>query len=414
MRYFGIFIFILLSFPVFPQHYLRLSGVIKEQKNRYPLPFASVGLKDGTIGTITNQKGLFVLKVPASAKNDSIICSFLGYKKKYIPIQQLINQHDTIWLKPDFYRIAEINVKAINPEKILLQAIENIPENYPDTACNLNAFYREEIKENGNHIQLIESVIGIYKGAYQEKRDNDQLKIIKGREKKDVSASYLWDYIHFVNGPYEMIRADIAKNPFDFLTVSQNYVNFLKERHFKYYVYKLKETKNLKDNRLLIVEFSPKYNKPQAIYTGKLYIDKKTLAFQSLEFTVAADRIDKLRLTDSQTLAHLYEIPVLMEPVNFKCIIDYKKIKDKWFFSNAIIYYNFLFLDKPNSRISTISVNQTLSITQIAQQPARRFKWWKTLQYQQPLDEQIGDMDEQFWENYNFVPLRLDNRTLKE
>lgn len=83
-----------------------LSGMIKSEGE--PLPFATIGILNKNIGTITDIKGGFKLIVPATSFEDTLIVSYLGYKSEsFIPIKvqprnnwQINLEKDVIELRP--------------------------------------------------------------------------------------------------------------------------------------------------------------------------------------------------------------------------------------------------------------------------------------------------------------------------
>ncbi|MDY5023525.1 MAG: carboxypeptidase-like regulatory domain-containing protein, partial [Candidatus Egerieousia sp.] len=50
----------------FKQHTVR--GVVKDLITKRPIPYANVYLPDGTAGTVTNEEGLFTIKVKSSSE----------------------------------------------------------------------------------------------------------------------------------------------------------------------------------------------------------------------------------------------------------------------------------------------------------------------------------------------------------
>ncbi|MBK7787407.1 MAG: TonB-dependent receptor [Saprospiraceae bacterium] len=64
-----------------------VSGKILDSSTQQPLPFAAIYTTDLTIGTTSNESGMFVLKVNNSA-SDSIEFSYLGYKKIRLSMEE--------------------------------------------------------------------------------------------------------------------------------------------------------------------------------------------------------------------------------------------------------------------------------------------------------------------------------------
>jgi len=63
-----------------------------------PLPYAMLGVKGKSIGTISNDAGYFVLRIPLEkyVSTDSIIVSYLGFHNHTIPLANLIDSVNTI------------------------------------------------------------------------------------------------------------------------------------------------------------------------------------------------------------------------------------------------------------------------------------------------------------------------------
>lgn len=88
-----------------------ISGTITDSLNNTPLSFASVQVLNNVIGTITDENGFFELKINPG-KVDSIAIQFLGYKTRFLEIQQLIdNPGLTIFLTPTVNELKEVVIR---------------------------------------------------------------------------------------------------------------------------------------------------------------------------------------------------------------------------------------------------------------------------------------------------------------
>jgi hypothetical protein len=70
----------------------QVSAVVVDSKTGDPLGGANVYLKDTTIGTVTDADGFFKLIVPATARNDSLIITYLGYATYRLPLFELTSR----------------------------------------------------------------------------------------------------------------------------------------------------------------------------------------------------------------------------------------------------------------------------------------------------------------------------------
>jgi len=78
-RLFVLFFLRLLSTLIFAQS-IELKGIVIDSITSSPIAYAGVGVKSLGIGTLTNEQGKFVLKLPNSAQDQIIYIQILGYK----------------------------------------------------------------------------------------------------------------------------------------------------------------------------------------------------------------------------------------------------------------------------------------------------------------------------------------------
>lgn len=76
-----------------------------------PIIYASVGVINKNIGTVTDTLGNFVLKIPNENINDSIRISCVGYVAKTFAVKDIKNIPDTIRLEDDVFVLSEVIVK---------------------------------------------------------------------------------------------------------------------------------------------------------------------------------------------------------------------------------------------------------------------------------------------------------------
>lgn len=116
-------------------------GIVKDLITKRPIPYANVYLPDGTAGTVTNEEGLFTIKVKSSS--DSI----------------------------------------------------TVAENYPQSDNLLNLFYRETIKKGSRYVGISEGILDL-----QEQPRADVQRNLPARERPfeksqifDDTAEQNWD-----------------------------------------------------------------------------------------------------------------------------------------------------------------------------------------------------------------------------
>lgn len=91
------------------------SRTVLSESTREPVIYASVGVINRNLGTVTDTLGNFSLTVPAEYVNDSIRISSIGYVAKTFAVKDIKNIPDTIFLADDVILLSEILVK---PQRI--------------------------------------------------------------------------------------------------------------------------------------------------------------------------------------------------------------------------------------------------------------------------------------------------------
>jgi len=88
-----------------------IRGVVFDDTGQ-PLPYAMLGIKEKSIGTITNDIGYFTLKVPIDKyiPTDSLIISHLGYHKHTVSLSDLKDSANHFNLRNQPQELAEIIV----------------------------------------------------------------------------------------------------------------------------------------------------------------------------------------------------------------------------------------------------------------------------------------------------------------
>ena len=91
------------------------SRTVLSQSTMEPIIYASVGVINRNLGTVTDTLGNFSLNIPAEFVNDSIRISSIGYVAKTFAVKDIKNIPDTIFLTDDVILLNEIIVK---PQRI--------------------------------------------------------------------------------------------------------------------------------------------------------------------------------------------------------------------------------------------------------------------------------------------------------
>lgn len=97
-----------------------LSGNVSDKATNQPLPYVNIGIANKSIGTVSNEKGDFRLKLSQEmAENDTLVFSYIGYD----PVKKLISDlnspvHILMNSSEDQLEEVVLETKAAKPKRI--------------------------------------------------------------------------------------------------------------------------------------------------------------------------------------------------------------------------------------------------------------------------------------------------------
>lgn len=91
---------------------MRIKGKITDLSNHKPLPFATIGVKGKSFGSVSDEQGNFSLEIPADsiAANDQVIISSVGYQPLAMSVKEMGNIKQ-FGLQPSAVLLNEVTVK---------------------------------------------------------------------------------------------------------------------------------------------------------------------------------------------------------------------------------------------------------------------------------------------------------------
>ena len=154
----------------------------------------------------------------------------------------------TIELEPSTVQLKEITIRPQDATELIMDVLSNVRENYSSDPMMMRGFYRETILRGRNYVSISEAVIDIFKGAYTNDFQIDQVKLFKGRKSADVEKM---DTVLFKvqGGPNTTILLDIVKNPY--ILLSAEYMNI--------YDFNMSDVISIDDRLHYVVSFKQKY-----------------------------------------------------------------------------------------------------------------------------------------------------------
>jgi len=294
-------------------------GTILDSKSKNELTFASITVSGSNISTISNSEGDFLIKIPIDKQDGSLIISFLGYKDKTISIKDLMQEKNIVYLEPIKNLLKEVVVNAMDANKLFSNVLNNRSKNYGDSSIKMVGFYRESIKKRRTYVSVLESIVDIEKMPFSS-AVQDQVDILKGRKNVDYSKL---DTINFKleGGLYTALFIDIIKEP----------INIFSENVFDLYNFRFEDITQINDKQVFIISFKQKsaLEDPDPLYSGKLFIDTKSLAIISATFQLNVENRIKAGLIFTRKKPK----DLVLYPTEVSYQVDYRQQNNKWIFS---------------------------------------------------------------------------------
>ncbi|MEZ4973224.1 MAG: carboxypeptidase-like regulatory domain-containing protein [Cyclobacteriaceae bacterium] len=155
---------------------ITISAKVIDRETREPVVFASVGIKDRPIGTITNLQGEFDFHIPTEFRNDILVISMLGYQSFEAPAWT-ITPNQVIELSKSTQLLDEVVVSdSLRGGEILTIALSRIEQNYPMKPFMLDGFYRDVKEVGGTYVSLLEAAVKIFDEDYGSPRNKFKLR----------------------------------------------------------------------------------------------------------------------------------------------------------------------------------------------------------------------------------------------
>lgn len=370
-----------------PEEIITLTGRVRDFVTREPLAYVSVVVQHVAIGTITNQDGEFILKLPLEFADDSLIFSFVGYQSSIRAVKN-IQPGGLIQLHSISIRIREVRVKAVSVEELLEEVRQGIASNYTASNRLLTGFYRETIKQDDDYISISEAVLEVLKSPYLSDYREDKVRLLKARKSPDIRPFH-WVNFKLQGGPYTITKLDAVKTMETFI-----------DKEFQHlYRYNISDVIWYKEHPVYVVTFRPVKNISFPLFRGEMYIDRESFAILFARFS-----LDNYGLgMAEQSLIKRKPKGFRVKPLNVDYQVDYRMHENQWFLHSAKALVSFRVRsreDRVNSVFESIS---ELLVTDIKNTDLKRFPGRELFTINDIFAEMSVDYDENFWGNYNII-----------
>ncbi|MCF2444702.1 carboxypeptidase-like regulatory domain-containing protein [Dyadobacter sp. CY345] len=251
-----------------------VTGEVKDLTGE-PVSLASVKIDRGTKGTLTDEKGIFDLKMRESDVQILIITA-VGFQTQRVRLNGRM-KNISIVLEPDIKQLETIVIFPDGSLKALLtKAYRKIVDNYPQNPLELVGFYRSYHKsaQNNRYLNFTESSLRIQQSGYEHSNQDAQVEVLKLKNLVLPHRDSV-DNVRYFGGAFMANWNDPVKMRATFL----NPAHF--EKRFSYHLESI-STYNHGEDSVYVVRFNS--TDREETKEGRIWIDKKTLAYKIIEW----------------------------------------------------------------------------------------------------------------------------------
>ena len=354
---------------------ITLSATVQDIQSQEPLPFASVGIKGKSIGTITNLQGQFDFHFPNEYRNDILVISMLGYQNFEAPIWSLLDSKVTVIpMTRSTTVLKEVEVRdSLSGGEILQLALSRIEENYPMNPFLLKGFYRDVKKVGGTYIALLEAAVEIYDDNYSEPRNKSKLrervKLLEVRK----SVGYDNKFTAYFG----------QKNLLEDLLLHNN-IRYRQIDHKDLYANTKREQDSYYDGRETFVLTN------NVGFNLKMYVDKNDYSISHLTFEISGDNDERKK-------------NLISKFVSYKKTIDFKRFNDKMYLNYISVTSHEKWYDAATNELQfETELFQNLLVNEVEPNTTAHISSTEKMR-NYGLQYQDYPYNKPFWDNYNVI-----------
>jgi hypothetical protein len=371
---------------------ISIKGKLLDSKSNQPIPYASVYVKRSSIGTTTNEEGVFLFHIPSGLEKDTLIISVIGYDYFKSVASAMVGKENVIRLKQSSTVLNEVVVKASKKEltgkDIVKKAVASIPSNYPMTPFLIEGFFRDLQIENEKPVELLEAALKFrYKDYNPGYEDVEIVEVRRSINKR-----------HPINGTY-----DRHNSIFDLM--EDNYVKHrfgpLDIKGWKFEIDSI-----FAYDQSIVYKISGAKGPSQ---TATMFIDRENFAILKLEL--------RMQMVNGEFYRRYLNLPdpYGLQETSFRMVFEFQRIDDKMYlkYQREEDSYN-LFNKSTNEVILKQSFMKELFVNKVTKDDVDNTAGQK-MNINKSVEGQASSFNVEFWKYYN-VPAEtaVDSKIIKD
>ncbi|MFP4469421.1 MAG: DUF5686 family protein [Bacteroidales bacterium] len=391
----------------------KIMGTVTDAESGEPLPFVNIVFKGTNIGMTTDFDGKYAIET--KKPTDSLIASFIGFKRQVKPIEKGIFQYINFELRSEEFQLETVVIKAgENPAEILLRKIiENKKNNDPDKYQSYEYQAYNKIQIDANNITESFKNRRIFK-PFGFIFDNVDTSTVNGKTYLPIFLSETISEVYARKNPQasvEKIKASkisgienesvmqFLGDKFQHTNVYGNYIELFQKNFvspianfgLNFYRYYLVDSTYFGDKWCYKIMFKPR-RKQTLTFTGNFWVHDTSFAIKEISMRVVDD-------------ANINFINDLVIEKQFDLFDD-----RYWLLSRDYIIGDLNIIENNNEVVGFFGRKTTTYRNYVIDQPR------ENQFYQSPVsvvvEEGANDHPDEFWLNNRHEDLTRDEKTI--
>lgn len=355
---------------------------IIEAGTNYPVPYATIQLKNSGKGVIANVDGDFRIPYQFKRAKDTLVISCLGYETKKMEVFTLDDyKTNIIELKPKIELLNQVVIKGkkttsadLGAYTLVKKAIASIPLNYPNDNYSSIGYYRDYQIVRGQYYNLNEAIIESFDAGFDTDvmMDNyNESAILSYKENKefprdssllsayDGNSKYIKNTTLSGQGGNELGILNIHNPIRNFEHLSFSFVYVFKRKFLENHEFETLRKVYLDDDVIYEIGFKAKKHLVGTSHraVGKIYIAKDDYAIHKLEYSVL----------ETNNANPLFEVEIEYKPKGDLMYLNYITFNNRFVVSDQFVFdaekiefniYEQAFYIKFNNKLDTTSVDR--------------------------------------------------------
>lgn len=372
---------------------LEVHGIITDLESGKPLSYATIAVMDSYYGTISNDEGHFVLRIPDTLSQPILASSYIGYKNQYTPVSFNSGQPVAIKMSRSIVSLQEVIIRYQDPEALLSEAIRKIDENYMDQPAGIQAYYREKVRKEDKCLIFSEAVVEISKASYSSNFTPERSRILKGRKitNVDVSDTVIMKIRAGLNS---ILQLDIVKHPPIFLSPDFSEV----------YSLSFSDVVSYNDRLVYVISFEQKEGIQELLFRGDIYLDRESLAILAADFEYDPSRLGR----EANLFVARKSRDIRIRPLSAQYHVEYSTAGGAYHLSQAKAEVRFRIRRSRQWIASRYDISIEMAVTNIAPGKPPQIKATEQLKSSSVFSDQVFLYDPAFWGDYTTIAPEAD------